>query len=69
MDTRVVKERLISVSDVPVVFDFPDVFCEDLPGVSSERQMELWIDLVLRAAPFSKALYRITLSEMHELCL
>ena len=34
-------------SAVPVVREFPDVFPEDLPGISSDRKVEFWIDLVL----------------------
>ena len=46
VDTRVVKERLISVSDVPVVCHLLDVFHKDLSGVPPKRQVESRIDLV-----------------------
>ena len=44
MDTTVATERSNSISDVPVVCEFPDVFPEELPGVPPERHVEFWID-------------------------
>ncbi|KAJ9557738.1 hypothetical protein OSB04_012352 [Centaurea solstitialis] len=41
------KERKLSVADVPVVSEFPDVFPEDLPGLPPDRQIEFGIDLEL----------------------
>ncbi|GJZ99821.1 hypothetical protein Tco_0672372 [Tanacetum coccineum] len=42
------KKRL---EDVPIVWDFPDVFHEDLPGLPPTRQVEFQIDLIPGAAP------------------
>ena len=52
---------------VPIVWDFPDVFPEDLPGVPLARHGEFQIDLVPGAAPIAKASYRLTPPEMQDL--
>ena len=53
-----------SVSEVPVVREFADVFPEELPGVPPERQVEFRIDLVPVTAPIAKASYRLAPPEM-----
>ncbi|GJY96965.1 putative reverse transcriptase domain-containing protein [Tanacetum coccineum] len=58
------KKRL---EDVPIVWDFPDVFPEDLPGLPPTRQVEFQIDLIPGAAPVARAPYRLAPSEMKEL--
>ena len=55
MDTR--EAGKATVSEVPVVRDFADVFPEELPGIPPERQVEFRIDLVPGAAPIAKAPY------------
>ena len=42
-----------SVSDIPTVSDFPDVFPEELPGLPPHREIEFAIDVVLGATPAS----------------
>jgi ribonuclease HI len=56
-----------SLSDVPIVREFPDVFPDDLPGLPPARQVEFRIDLVPGAAPVAKAPYRLAPLEMQEL--
>ncbi|GKG60225.1 hypothetical protein Tco_0609889, partial [Tanacetum coccineum] len=56
------KEKLME--DVPVIHDFPEVFLEQLPGLPPRRQVEFRIDLVSRATPVARALYRLAPSEM-----
>ncbi|GKD41834.1 hypothetical protein Tco_1266479, partial [Tanacetum coccineum] len=58
------KKRL---EDVPIVWDFPDVFPEDFPGLPLTRQVEFQIDLIPGAAPVARAPYRLAPSEMKEL--
>ncbi|GJU93445.1 hypothetical protein Tco_1318201 [Tanacetum coccineum] len=58
------KKRL---EDVPVIRDFPEVFPEDLPGLSPPRQVEFRIDLILGAAPMARAPYLLAPSKMKEL--
>ncbi|GKD70141.1 putative reverse transcriptase domain-containing protein, partial [Tanacetum coccineum] len=55
------------LEDVPFVREFPEVFPEDLPGLSPTRQVEFQIDLVLGAAPVARAPYRLAPAEMQEL--
>nr|GEZ49646.1 reverse transcriptase domain-containing protein [Tanacetum cinerariifolium] len=55
------------VEDVPIICDFPEVFLEDLPGLSSPRQVEFRIDLVPGATPMARAPYRLAPSELKEL--
>ncbi|GKA76887.1 putative reverse transcriptase domain-containing protein [Tanacetum coccineum] len=56
-----------SVEDVLVVNEFLDVFPEDFPDISPERQVEFRIDLIPGATPIAKTLYRLASSEMKEL--
>ncbi|GJX69818.1 reverse transcriptase domain-containing protein [Tanacetum coccineum] len=49
------KKRL---EDVPIVWDFPDVFPEDLSGLPPTRQVEFQIDLIPGAAPVLLGLNR-----------
>ncbi|GJT60708.1 putative reverse transcriptase domain-containing protein [Tanacetum coccineum] len=55
------------LEDIPVVREFPEVFPEDLPGLSSVRQVEFQIDLIPGVAPVARAPYRLAPSEMQEL--
>ncbi|GJR58060.1 putative reverse transcriptase domain-containing protein [Tanacetum coccineum] len=55
------------LEDVPIVREFPEVFPEDLPGLSPARQVEFQIDLVPGAAPVARAPYRLAPAEMQEL--
>nr|GFA16531.1 reverse transcriptase domain-containing protein [Tanacetum cinerariifolium] len=55
------------LEDVPVIYKFPDVFPEDLPGLPPPRQVEFEIELVPGAAPVTRAPYRLAPSEMKEL--
>ncbi|GJV20027.1 putative reverse transcriptase domain-containing protein [Tanacetum coccineum] len=59
------KEK--GLEDVPVIYDFPEVFPEELPGLPSLRQVEFQIDLEPGVAPVAHAPYRLALSEMREL--
>ncbi|GKB62129.1 putative reverse transcriptase domain-containing protein [Tanacetum coccineum] len=59
------KEKCLE--DVPVIQDFPEVFPDDLPGLSPPRQVEFKIELVPGAAPVARPPYRLAPSEMKEL--
>jgi hypothetical protein len=50
-----------------VVRDFPDVFPEELPGMSPDREVEFVIDLLPGTAPISKRPYRMAVEELKEL--
>nr|GFA00049.1 putative reverse transcriptase domain-containing protein [Tanacetum cinerariifolium] len=55
------------LEDIPVVKEFPDIFPEDLPGLSPVRQVEFQIDLIPRTSPIARAPYRLAPLEMQEL--
>nr|GEW72575.1 putative reverse transcriptase domain, ribonuclease H-like domain, aspartic peptidase domain protein [Tanacetum cinerariifolium] len=55
------------LKDVPIVWDFSEVFLEDLPGLPPARPVEFQIDLIQGAAPVARARYRLAPSEMKEL--
>ncbi|GJX73831.1 reverse transcriptase domain-containing protein [Tanacetum coccineum] len=56
-----------TLSDIPIVRDFEDVFPDDLSGLPPQRQVEFHIDLIPGATPVAKLPYRLALSEMQEL--
>ncbi|GKC28398.1 hypothetical protein Tco_1035692, partial [Tanacetum coccineum] len=56
------------LEDVHLICEFPEVFPNDLPRLPPPRQVEFRIELVPRAAPVARAPYRLTPSEMKELC-
>ncbi|GKE36975.1 putative reverse transcriptase domain-containing protein, partial [Tanacetum coccineum] len=63
------KLKETRLEDVPVIRDFPEVFLDDLSGLSPPRQVEFRIDLVPGAAPVARVPYRLAPSKMnyHEL--
>ena len=58
-----------SVSDIPTVSDFPDVFLEELPRLPPQREVEFAIDVVPGATPASITPYRMAPVELKELKL
>nr|GFB20248.1 zinc finger, CCHC-type, retrotransposon Gag domain protein [Tanacetum cinerariifolium] len=50
-----------SIHDQPIVFEFPDVFPDELPGIPPVRDVEFNIDLISGSEPISKAPYRMGL--------
>ncbi|XP_076935629.1 uncharacterized protein LOC143602398 [Bidens hawaiensis] len=62
-----VRTSFVSIGDVPIVQDYPDVFPDDLSDVSSDRKDEFQIDLVHAAKPIARAPYRLAPNEMKEL--
>ncbi|XP_057250619.1 uncharacterized protein LOC130591352 [Beta vulgaris subsp. vulgaris] len=57
----------VSLSDIPIVKEYPDVFPEDIPGMPPQREIDFSIDLIPGAAPISKAPYRMAPAELQEL--
>ncbi|GJW47051.1 putative reverse transcriptase domain-containing protein [Tanacetum coccineum] len=55
------------LEDVSIVWEFLEVFPEDLPGLPPARQVEFQIDLVLGAAPVARSPYQLAAAEMQEL--
>ena len=58
-----------SISDIPTVSDFPDVFPKELPGLPPQREIEFAIDVVPGATPASITPYRMAPLELKELKL
>ena len=58
-----------SVSDIPTVSDFPNMFPEELPGLPPHREIEFVIDVVPGATPASITPYRMAPLELKELKL
>jgi hypothetical protein len=52
---------------LPVVREFADIFPEELPGMSSERELEFTIDLKLGTEPIERMPYRMSTPELQEL--
>ncbi|XP_071695138.1 uncharacterized protein [Rutidosis leptorrhynchoides] len=61
------ESKGMKLEDVPILREFPDVFPDELPGLPPHRDVEFQIDLVPRAAPVARALYRIAPLELQEL--
>nr|GEZ13189.1 putative reverse transcriptase domain-containing protein [Tanacetum cinerariifolium] len=61
------KSEEKQLEDVPVVWNYPEVFPKDLPGLPPVRPVEFHIDLILGAAPVARAPYRLAPSKMKEL--
>ena len=66
IDTRKARS---SVSDIPTVSDFSDVFPEEFPGLPPQKEIEFAIDVVLGATPASITLDRMAPVELKELKL
>jgi hypothetical protein len=47
--------------------DFPDVFSEELPGMSPDREVEFVIDLLPRTAPTFERPYKMFVEELNRL--
>ena len=58
-----------SLSDIPTVSDYPDVFSEELPGLPPQREIEFAIYFVQGATPTSITPYRRAPVELNELKL
>ena len=58
-----------SVSDIPTVSDFSDVFPEEFPELPPHREIEFAINVIPSATLASITLYRMALLELKELKL
>jgi hypothetical protein len=53
--------------DIPVAYEFLDVFPEDLPGMPLDQDVEFVIELQPGMAPISRRTYKMTPKELAEL--
>ena len=56
-----------TLCDIPVVYEFSDVFLEELPGLPPDRDVEFKIELVPGTAPISRRPYRMPPNELARL--
>ena len=63
------KKAEPSLSNIPTIFDYPDVFQKELSGLPPWREIELAIDVVPGATSASITPYRMALVELKELKL
>ena len=59
LNTTILQE----LEAIPVVYEFPDVFSKELPGMSPDREVEFVIMLLPGTAPVSKGPYRMPPNE------
>jgi hypothetical protein len=57
----------IKLDDIPIVFEYPDVFPDDLPGMPPDRDIDFVIELQPGIAPISKRPYRMPPNKLAEL--
>lgn len=55
------------VEEIPIVWEFPDVFPKEIPGLPPIGEIDLTIELLPGTAPISIAPYRMALAELREL--
>ena len=56
-----------SITDIPIVNEFLDVFPDDLPGMPPEPEVEFIIELLPGTAPIANRPYRMGVNELEEL--
>ena len=56
----------VDVDSLPVVWDFPEVFLDDIESLPPEREVEFSIELIPGAGPISKAPYIMAPLELAE---
>jgi hypothetical protein len=57
----------VSLDEVPVVKEYPDVFPEELPGMPPDRDVKFIIDLLPGIVPIAKRPYKMDIEELKEL--
>ena len=64
VDSRVASP---SISEIPIVHEFSDVFPDELPGLPIDREIEFSIELLPGVSPISIAPHRMAPLELREL--
>ena len=59
--------QTMTLLDIPVVCEFPDVFEDELPGLPPDRDVEFKIELLLGTTPISWRPYRMPPNQLAEL--
>jgi len=61
------ERKELKFEDHPVLWEFKDVFLEEVPRLPSKRDLDFSIDLVHVAVPTSKVPYKMSTPELVEL--
>jgi len=61
------QHKELKIEDHPVLWEFKDVFPEEVPGLHSKRDLDFSIDLVPGAVLTSKLPYKMSTPEFVEL--
>jgi hypothetical protein len=56
-----------NLKDIPVGYEFSDVFLKDLSGMPQDRDVEFFIELQPGTTPISRRSYKMTPRELAEL--
>jgi hypothetical protein len=59
--------EVIPIHQIPVVYEFLDVFPDELPGLPPDRDVEFGIKLIPKTTPISRRSYRMPPDELAEL--
>jgi hypothetical protein len=57
----------VSIEDVAVVREYPDVFLDELPGMPSDRDIQFLIELLSGTRPIAKRPYPMSTDKLKEL--
>jgi hypothetical protein len=66
-DIRLNHVKGVSLEEVPIVKEYPDVFPDELPGMPPDRDVEFLIDLLPGTGPIAKRPYPMSTDELKEL--
>jgi hypothetical protein len=61
------QTKVMTLEDIKVVWEYPDVFPEELPVMPPDRDIEFLIELLPTTPPISKRPYRMPVNELAEL--
>lgn len=61
------KDKTTTLENIPVIQEFADVFPEEILRLPPKRDIDFTIELVLGAAPVSRAPYKMSVPELTEL--
>ena len=62
-----VKNKDVKLEDIPMVKEFPDVFPEEIHGLTPKKEIDFQIELEPSTRTISKPLYRMAPAELREL--
>lgn len=60
-------ELVLSLQNTPIVCEFQDMFSNNLPGITPEKEVEFSIELTFKITLISETPFRMTLTKLQEL--